>query len=270
MVLSGNPGGPGHSWLKKRYIDPAPPMRPHPDPNSGAYRIFIPSRLSDNPLLTQNDPSYAQRLKKSGPPWLVKAWLEGDWNATPEGGIVKGRWFQRYAKEPPPVHWLVQSWDSAQKPGELNSYSVCTTWAIQKSAYYLLDVYRARVDYPALKRAARSLAEKYHPKAILIEDKASGISLIQELQTESRLPVIGVQPEGDKVMRMVEQSATIESGRVFLPESAPWLLTYEAEMTIFPLTPHNDQVDSTSQFLRWITARSGGSWQFEAGRKRDI
>ena len=69
---SANPGGPGHGWVKERYIDV--------DTNE---RIFIPSKIQDNTPLMENDPGYIDRIKGSGPEWLVKAWLEGDWNIAP-------------------------------------------------------------------------------------------------------------------------------------------------------------------------------------------
>ena len=69
---SANPGGPGHGWVKERYIDA-----------DDEKRIFIPSKIQDNTPLMENDPGYIDRIKGSGPPWLVKAWLEGDWNIAP-------------------------------------------------------------------------------------------------------------------------------------------------------------------------------------------
>lgn len=254
--LTANPGGPGHSWLKARYIDPAPPMTPHLDEISGQQRIYIPSRLQDNQLLIQNDPNYVKRLKGSGPAWLVSAWLNGDWNATPEGGIVKAEWFRRYTVAPSSYYQIVQSWDTAYKPDQINDPSVCTTWMLCQDGEYLLDVYRARMDYPALKRAVSSMAEKWSPDAILVEDKASGQSLIQELKTYTRLPVIAINPETDKITRMIAVTPMFEAGRVHLPVSAPWLLDYELELTIFPLAPHDDQVDSTSQALAWAKTQA--------------
>lgn len=83
---TGNPGGPGHLWVKQRYIDP--------DPNgwkiisnNGLQRVFIPSRLADNIILSANDPNYLSRLQESGSEQLVKAWVDGDWN------IVDGAYF---------------------------------------------------------------------------------------------------------------------------------------------------------------------------------
>mgnify|MGYP006421295663 FL=1 len=264
--LSANPGGPGHEWIKKRYIDPAPDMEPFTT-DEGEGRIYIPSKLSDNPILAKSDPNYYHRLRQSGPAWLVQAWLEGDWNATPEGGLIKAAWFDRYSQ--PLAHYrrIVHSWDTGIKDGDNNDPSVCTIWGEHPNGYHLLHVHRERAIYPDLKRAVKENATLYPPDLVLIEDKASGQSLIQDMKRETRLPVVSIDPKGNKIDRLVEVSGIIESGLVALPESAPWLLDYELEMTIFPLAAHDDQADSTSQFLRWAknsTARikhSGGGRQ---------
>ena len=84
---TGNPGGPGHGWVKQRYIDPAPQGWKIIEEN-GSKRIFIPAKLSDNKLLMENDPQYVDRLKETGSPELVRAWLEGDWD------VVEGAFFE--------------------------------------------------------------------------------------------------------------------------------------------------------------------------------
>jgi hypothetical protein len=87
MVLTANPGGPGQQWIKARFVDPAPlGLEPLPrtkiDGTPLQHRaIFIPSKLRDNRLLTQADPGYEDRLHLSGPPELVRAWIDGDWDA---------------------------------------------------------------------------------------------------------------------------------------------------------------------------------------------
>lgn len=276
--VSANPGGPGHEWIKKRYIDPAPlGMRPVTDESSGEKRIYIPSRLEDNQLLMQNDPKYIARIRKSGPSWLVQAWLKGDWNATPEGGLLKAQWFKRYNVQPSEFLRVIQSWDTAYKPEQVNDPSVCTTWGETRQGWYLLDVFRERMEYPALKRAAASLYEAWRPQGVLIEDKGSGQSLIQELkagvdmnQSKVRIPVIAIDPKGiNKVDRVIAVSSLFEAGMVFLPEVAPWLLDYEIELTIFPLAPHDDQVDSTSQFLKWAHENQA-SFDFAASGKKRV
>ena len=177
-----------------------------------------------------------------------------------EGGIIKRAWVKRYTVLPDNPTRIVQSWDTAYKPGQLNDPSVCTTWAETATGWYLLDVWRGRLEYPALKTTVQSLAAKHNPSAILVEDKASGQSLLQDLQTATRLPVIAIKPEGDKLTRMSAQSSQFEAGRVYLPEFAEWLPEYEAEMFLFPASKHDDQIDSTSQFLRWATANQ---YQYE-------
>lgn len=117
---------------------------------------------------------------------------------------------------------------------------------------YLIHVFRKRLDYPSLKREVRNQASLYRPQVILIEDKASGTPLIQELRREGCGNTKACKPEGDKVMRMNTQSAFIERGQVLLPRQAPWLADYRLELGSFPRGRHDDQVDSTSQALAWI------------------
>jgi predicted phage terminase large subunit-like protein len=174
------------------------------------------------------------------------------------GGLVKTHWFQTYNEHTLPRGGeIVQSWDTASKESELASYSVCTTWLVHDKKLYLRDVLRQRMTYPELKRAVKAQAERFKPMAILIEDKSSGIQLIQELRQERLYAVQGIKPEGDKVMRLHAQTPTIENGFVHLPESAPWKLDYLAEITTFPRGKYDDQVDSTSQALAWIKV---GMW----------
>ena len=91
---------------------------------------------------------------------------------------------------------------------------------------------------------------------VLIEDKASGTQLIQDMLAEGVSMVKGCKPEGDKVMRVHAQSATVENGFVYLPEQAHWLDDYLHEMLVFPKGRHDDQVDSTAQAFAWAKQRS--------------
>ena len=259
LRLTANPGGVGHSEIKRAYIDPAPPLTPFMNQATGMLRIFIPSRVQDNAILMNNDPAYLQRLRGSGPAWLVRAWLEGDWNAAPEGGVLKAQWLRRYDRVPeaPERYMTVHSWDTAYKSGDHNDPSALTVWAVTTSGYYLLEAFAKRMDYPELKRRMLDYAERDRPHVVLIEDKASGQSLIQELRSNTQIPVKAIQPEGDKVTRALAVSDMIESGLVFVPERASWLLDYELEMTVFPSKEANDdQVDSTTQFLSWARAHA--------------
>lgn len=170
------------------------------------------------------------------------------------GGMVKQEWFKRYSDRDLPQSFdqIIQSWDTANKPTELADYSVCTTWGITNKRIYLIHVLRERMAYPELKRAVRRQNDIHHPNVILIEDKASGTQLIQELIEEGVYSVQKVKPERDKVMRMHAQTASIENGFVYVPLEAYWLPEYIHELTTFPRGKYDDQVDSTSQAFDWI------------------
>jgi predicted phage terminase large subunit-like protein len=189
------------------------------------------------------------------------------------GGMVKAAWFKHYAASavPPQFERVVQSWDTANKATELSDFSVCTTWGIAGNSLYLVDLLRRRMEYPELKRAVRAQYERFRPSVVLIEDKASGTQLIQELIREGLYAVTRYQPQTDKIMRMHAQTAMIENGFVHLPATAPWLAPYLHELTVFPQGKHDDQVDSTAQLLDWYKRASGPSSNagiFELYRQR--
>lgn len=262
MMLTANPGGVGHQWLKERYIDPAPPWVPYRDPETGRYRVFIPSRVTDNPRL--NDAAgYMADLRGSGPPWLVAAWLNGDWNASPDGGIIKGEWLRYYDRLPSPADTIriIQSWDTAQKTREIHDYSVCTTWIQAYTpvgiADFLADVWRGRLTFPDLKAKVIEKAREWNPHVVLIEDKGNGTSLIQDTQG---IPIQAVEPVKEKAIRMCAESPRFASGMVLLPKWAPWKTDYEIELVGFPAVEHDDQVDSTSQALKYLRE---SAYQFE-------
>ena len=103
---------------------------------------------------------------------------------------------------------------------------------------------------------------------MLIEDKASGTQLIQELIADGCHGVTRYQPTTDKVMRLNSQTGVIENGFVHIPETAPWLAEYLHEMTVFPKGKHDDQVDSTAQFLDWYKKPFPGQGHYEYMRQR--
>jgi predicted phage terminase large subunit-like protein len=181
-----------------------------------------------------------------------------------EGGIIKKTWFKRYSTLPVsrPLR-IVQSWDTAVKDDQLNDYSVCTTWWEFFGKYFLIDVLRGRWAYPDLKREVRGHQKKHKPDVILIEDKGSGSTLIQEMQIDDHAPVLAITPTDSKLVRFVRASPRIEAGMVFLPEEASWLAEYESELVGFPTMEHDDQVDSTSQALDYMSRIffSGLAWE---------
>lgn len=131
LVLTANPGGPGHHWIKGRYIDPWPvglKVLKRVLKSGAIHRYtYIPSRVQNNRILMLNDPTYVDRLHLVGSPELVKAWLEGDWN------VIAGAFFpefsiDRHVIEPfeIPKEWVrfrAMDWGSA-KPFSVGWYAV--------------------------------------------------------------------------------------------------------------------------------------------------
>jgi predicted phage terminase large subunit-like protein len=124
---------------------------------------------------------------------------------------------------------------------------------VRGETVYVLDVYRARLDYPQLKKKVIQIHQRWRHStfnyALIIENKGSGMSLIQNLRYDG-IHAIGNTPEADKVMRMSTQTARIESGSVMLPKRAVWLDEFRSELLAFPASRHNDQVDALSQALK--------------------
>ena len=182
------------------------------------------------------------------------------------GNLIKWHWFIPYDQPP---RWergdkLIVSWDTALSGGELSSYSACVVLQVRDDIAYLLDVVRDRLEYPDLRRKVielhrrwRSVTSSY---ALLIENKGSGMSLIQELMREG-IRAIEVKPEGDKIMRMNAHTARIEAGYVHLPRRASWLDEFRKEIMAFPAAKYDDQVDALSQALdRAFLHRQDMTW----------
>jgi predicted phage terminase large subunit-like protein len=180
----------------------------------------------------------------------------------PSGLIVKRSWLKYYNDKDKPEKFdqIIQSWDTANKATELADYSVCTTWGFKRPRMYLLDVYRRKLEFPELKRAVRELATLWRAEVVLVEDKASGTQLIQQLRAECFSLIKDAPPSNDeKIMRLHAQTAKIEGQFVLFPEKAPWLDDYILELTGFPNAKNDDQVDSTVNALAWITQEANKS-----------
>jgi predicted phage terminase large subunit-like protein len=174
--------------------------------------------------------------------------------AAAEGAVFSRDWWRSYgpADLPPRFESIILSLDTAFKVGSSNDYSVAVVLGVSTTGYFVLDLWRARVEFPELKRKVASLAERWRPTSVLIEDRASGQSLIQELRAETRLPVTPVKVDRDKLSRANAVTPIIESGRVYLPRSASWLADFMDELASFPAAPHDDMVDALTQALNSV------------------
>ena len=172
-----------------------------------------------------------------------------------DGGMIKRDWLKRYRELPEFMERIVQSWDTAIKAGAEHDASACITFGEREGKFYVLEVLVIKAEYPELKRTLTEQAERWHPNAILIEDKASGQMLLQDARRDSTLPVIACKSIQDKLSRLAAVSSLIEAGRLFLPHQASWLASFEIELLGFPHSKHDDQVDALSQYLNWIRSK---------------
>ena len=197
----------------------------------------------------------------------------------PGGGIFKTSYFRLWPRldrngneqfeELPKFDRIAQSWDTALKANETNSFTVCTTWGVCDFGYFLIHVLRKHLEFPEMMHAMRELAGEYKPDAILVEDKASGQSAIQELR-RTTLPVIAIHVDADKVARARAAAPTAEAGKIWIMRNALWSRAYIDELTHFPKVEFSDQVDSTTHFINWARQSGFGSKAYHAETEEDI
>jgi len=173
---------------------------------------------------------------------------------TKDGGeIFKREWWNYYDQAPSWIQWKVQFWDTAQKPGLTNDYSVCATWGKAADGFYLLDLFRAKMEAPDLENAIQQQYNKWRPNEVQIEDKSSGSSMIQYARRKTTIPIKAYDPRAkDKTLRAIEATPFVRSGKCFLPRQASWLSDFIREHEQFPATAHDDQVDTTSQMADYF------------------
>jgi predicted phage terminase large subunit-like protein len=171
-----------------------------------------------------------------------------------EGAIFRAAWFKTFSG-PPQGTRVIMSIDTAFKAKEASDYSAVCVMGVHDRDHFVLHVSRGRWDFPTLQVQVIELAKIWRPHAVLIEDAASGQSLVQTLQLNSGLPILAVKPQGDKQSRASAVSPLVESGRVYIPAESSWGREFIDEVTAFPAAPHDDQVDSFCQGLAWMRER---------------
>lgn len=245
MRAAANPGGVGHEWVKKRFIGTKDNPVKHPK------RIFIPSRLEDNPSLNMEE--YEETLANLDP--ITRRQLRwGDWEADGRGGKFQKQWFNQKERAPKRMQYMVRYWDTAAtaaKVGEDPDWTVGTLLGLdQQNQLWVLNVDRFR-GTPAEVEAeiARTAATDGSGVDIYMEQEpgASGKMIISHF---ARNVLFGYafrahRFPGGKEVRANPISAAAEQGNVFVVIAA-WNEEWFDELTNFPDTAHDDQVDSLS------------------------
>jgi predicted phage terminase large subunit-like protein len=182
-----------------------------------------------------------------------------------DGGIIKKKWFQWWDYEEPPVcQFIIQTYDTAFSTRKTADYSVIQTWGIFSdhveteeggevlvSNLILLGNTRGRFEYPELRRIAQDLYKQYRPDVCIIEKKASGQSLIQDMR-RAGLPVLDYLPDRDKVARVYASTPLMESKRVWIPKDKVWADDLFSECMSFPNGSHDDQVDCMTMAIHYM------------------
>lgn len=168
------------------------------------------------------------------------------------GNIFKDWWWKRHTETPWMNLGIYFSIDTAFKTKKENAPTVCQVWLVTEVKFYLIHVTREWLAYPDMKRKILDLFNHFKPVGVLIEDKASGQSLIQDLESSTTMPIIKIPGDSDKVALAHAVSPTVEAGNVSLPEEADWIHDHLEEHSKFPSFVTQDQVVCTAQFLHYM------------------
>ena len=249
-------------WVYDRFIREATP-RHHLDPSTGkeythffekedddGKRAFVPALISDNPYIHD---SYLDSLARLD--WVSREQLlYGHWLVRADGGIFKKEWFTQYydPSDPPDFDERLISCDLAFKDTITSDFTVYQAWGRKGANYYLIDQVRGRWGFPQAKTEFKKFCDR-HPTFLrkIIEDKAAGISMIQDLKDD----VPGLIPYNPGAKSKLERAQLIsplfEARNVYLPTHRSWTNDYVSEMVAFTGSKQgtDDQVDATSQAL---------------------
>lgn len=270
--------------------------------------IALPAILNESArvlLRREGDPEDKYQVGTSFWPefWPTSVLLEkketmapNEWNAlymqTPtaeDGSIVKRHNFRVWESEKPPTcKYILVSMDTAFSAKETADYSAFTVWGVFNHTeldfegrertlnnVILLSAGKNRWDFAELCNKAVEIYEKYTPDFFIIEDKASGQSLIQELR-KRQLPIVPFMPEKDKLFRLHACTPFFQAGRVWVPENKSWAEEVVSETIAFPAAPHDDLTDTVSQAILWLRDTYNidndgyptDDWDDEGGRRR--
>ena len=209
-------------------------------------------RMDENEIKASNGSRYWNSLYMQDP--------------TPEeGGLIKKKWLQNWEDpEPPSCDFVVQTYDTAFSTKTTADFSVIQTWGIfylhdQDEKGYetyapnliLLGNIKGRFEYPELRRLSQKLYNEHRPDVCMVEKKASGQSLIQDMR-RAGLPVMEYLPDRDKVSRVYAASPIMEAGRLWIPKNKKWADDLIEELIRFPNAAHDDQVDALTMAVHYL------------------
>jgi len=231
----------------------------HPTPSQSSLG-FVDPRTTEGELLWPNriDEKTLTQLETSLGSYAAAGQLQQ--RPAPKGGtILRSKWWRPWeSPDLPEIEYILQSYDTAFSTKEKSSYSARTTWGVFRKEgqvnAIVLEMWYDRVSYPDLRRLAQESYEEYEPDAVLIEKKASGQSLLQDLRMAG-IPVLEYSPDRDKEARAHASSALLEDGRIWYPSEKRWAADLISICAAFPTGDNDDIVDTCTQ--AWLRLRKG-------------
>jgi len=188
--------------------------------------------------------------------------------------VSRKHWRIWEGEDPPSCDYVIQSWDTAFETKNNSDYSACTTWGVwyneeegNSPQVILLDAFKARMAFPELKETAHKHYKEWDPDAFIVEKKAAGAPLIQELRAMG-IPVQEFSPSrgNDKMVRLNAVADLFTSGKVWAPDTR-WAREVIEEVASFPVGEHDDFVDTTTQAL--LRYRQGGFISLDTDEQED-
>jgi len=239
MRSASNPGGEGHEWVKKRFLDEGKKYG----------RIFIPAKLQDNPYLDQE--RYKESLKELDPITREQL-LKGNWEITQRGSKFKREWFEivdDYPKDAKKVRY----WDLAAtepKPGKDPDWTAGCLMTMKDGIFYIIDMKHVRATPQGVEKLIKQTAELDGRETTIYIEQEPGSSGVNLIDYYRRHILLGYTFYGDKVtgskeVRANPLSAAAEAGNVKLVRG-PWISEFLDELITFPFGAHDDQVDAVS------------------------
>jgi predicted phage terminase large subunit-like protein len=206
-----------------------------------------------------------------------------DWEAlyqqrpfAPEGGIYKRAWWNKYpeGKAAPECSFILMSFDTAFSDADRkrSSYTACVVIGVfqrpddECAQLFLIDAWKKRLEYPELRSEVIRMHRDHKPDKLIIEKKASGISIIQDLR-RTGIPITTYTPGTDKITRAYAASGLVENGRCYYPDRR-WASEFIDALARFPSPEDDDLADAFSQALIWLGNSFMVSYSQDAERRK--
>jgi predicted phage terminase large subunit-like protein len=244
------------------------------NPDSEPWEVVeLPAILNEKSLWPEQWPieSLLQKKAAMDPRYWNAQYMQQP--TSDAAAVIKREYWNVWeAEDPPKCEWVIQTWDTAYEAKTTADYSACTTWGVwhnpednDNAHIILLDAFKDRMEFPELKQTAYKHWKKWEPDAFLIEKKAAGAPLIQELRAMG-IPVAEYTPSrgNDKITRVNAVSDMFFSGRVWAPDTR-WARDVIEEVASFPVGEHDDYVDTMSMAL--LRFRQGGLIRLDTDEK---